>query len=86
MTMSEYIDHRSLTIVPLMAELSIHYFGPLLPLLFTSMKVARYSFSATFLTVEALKAGVWQVIACMKFASFLTPDMASKNDARHGIE
>ena len=35
---------------------------------------------------EALKAEVWQVIACIKFVSFLTPDMASKNDARYGIE
>ena len=37
-------------------------------------------------TNEALKAGVGQVITSMKFVSFLTPDMASKNDARHGIE
>ena len=34
---------------------------------------------------EDLQAGVWQVIACMKFVSFLTPDMASKNDASYGI-
>jgi len=26
------------------------------------------------------------LIASMKFGSFLTPDRASKNDARHGIE
>ena len=36
--------------------------------------------------VEDLQAGVWQVIECMKFVGFLTPDMASKNDASYGIE
>ena len=37
-------------------------------------------------TVEGSNAEVGQVIAGMKFGSFLTPDMASKNDARHGID
>ena len=35
---------------------------------------------------EGLNAEVGQVIAGYNFVSFLTPDMASKNDARHGIE
>jgi len=36
--------------------------------------------------VEGLFAEVGQVIACMMFvSSFLTADMASKNDASHGI-
>jgi len=34
---------------------------------------------------EDSKAEVVQLIAGTKFSSFLTPDMASKNDARHGI-
>jgi len=35
--------------------------------------------------LEGLFAEVGQVIACMKSVSFLTPDMASKNDAIYGI-
>ena len=35
--------------------------------------------------VEGSNAEVGQLIAGIKFASFLTPDMASKMDARHGI-
>ena len=35
---------------------------------------------------EALNAEVGQVIDAWKYSSFLTPDMASKNDARHGID
>jgi len=35
--------------------------------------------------IEASFADVGQVIAGINFVSFLTPDMASKNDARHGI-
>jgi len=33
-----------------------------------------------------MNAKVGQVIAGTKFVSFLTPDMAPKNDARHGID
>ena len=36
-------------------------------------------------TPEGSKAEVGQVIAGIKFDCFLTPDMASKNDAKHGI-
>ena len=36
-------------------------------------------------TIEGSNAEVVQLIAGMNFTSFLTPDMASKNDARHGI-
>jgi len=36
-------------------------------------------------TNEGLNAEVGQLIAGMKYTSFLTPDMASKNEARHGI-
>jgi len=36
-------------------------------------------------SIEALFDEVGQVIAGKKSRSFLTPDMASKNDARHGI-
>ena len=36
--------------------------------------------------IEDLFAEAGQVITCMKIVSFLTPDMALKNDARHGIE
>jgi len=35
---------------------------------------------------EGSFAGVGQVIAGIKFVSFLTPDMASENDARQGID
>jgi len=35
--------------------------------------------------LEASFAEVGQLIAGINFVSFLTPDMASKNDARHGI-
>ena len=35
--------------------------------------------------IEASNAEFGQVIAAWKYSSFLTPDMASKNDARHGI-
>ena len=35
---------------------------------------------------EASNAEVGQVIDCRKCGSFLKPNMASKNDARHGIE
>jgi len=35
--------------------------------------------------LEASFAEVVQVIAGKKLGRFLTPDMASKNDARHGI-
>ena len=34
---------------------------------------------------EDLFAELWQLIAGMKFVSFLTPDMASKNDDSYGI-
>jgi len=34
---------------------------------------------------EGSNAEVGQVIAGTMFGSFLTPDKASKNDARHGI-
>jgi len=34
---------------------------------------------------EGSFAEAGQLIAGVKFGSFLTPDMASKNDARHGI-
>ena len=34
---------------------------------------------------EGSNAKFGQLIAGMKFVHFLTPDMASKNDARHGI-
>ena len=37
------------------------------------------------LPTEGLIAEVGQLIARIKFCSFLAPDMASKNDARHGI-
>ena len=36
-------------------------------------------------TDEGSFAEVGQLITYTKFVSFLTPDMASKNDARHGI-
>ena len=36
-------------------------------------------------TNEGSNAEVGQLIAGMKFRIFLTPDMASKNDGRHGI-
>jgi len=36
--------------------------------------------------IEGSFAEVRQLISAWNFASFLTPDMASKNDARHGIE
>jgi len=36
--------------------------------------------------IEGLFAECGQVIAGTKFVSFLTPDMASTNDARHGID
>ena len=35
--------------------------------------------------MEAQMPEVGQVIAVTNFDSFLKPDMASKNDARHGI-
>jgi len=35
--------------------------------------------------IEGSFAEVVQLIAGTKFGSFLTPDIASKNDARHGI-
>ena len=35
---------------------------------------------------EGSFAEVVQLVAGMKFRSFLTPDMASKNDARHDID
>ena len=38
------------------------------------------------LGVESSNAEVGQVIAGTKLASFLTPDMASKNDAIHVIK
>jgi len=31
-------------------------------------------------------AEVGQMIAALKYVSFLTPDMAPKHDARHGID
>jgi len=34
---------------------------------------------------EGSNAEVVQLIAGIMFGSFLTPDMASKHDARHGI-
>ena len=37
-------------------------------------------------TDEGSFAEVGQLITYTKFVSFLTPDMASKNDARHGID
>jgi len=37
-------------------------------------------------SVEASFAEVGQVIAGRNFVRFLTPDIASKNDARHGID
>ena len=37
-------------------------------------------------TIEGSFAEVGQLIADIKLVSFLTPDMASKNDARHGID
>ena len=37
------------------------------------------------LTNKGSFAEVRQLIAGTNFTSFLTPDMASKNDARHGI-
>ena len=38
------------------------------------------------LTREASNAKVVQVITAWNFTRFLTPDMAAKNDARHGID
>ena len=35
--------------------------------------------------IEGSNAKVVQLITCIKFRSFFTPDMASKNDARHDI-
>jgi len=35
---------------------------------------------------DASFAEDWYVIGCMEVVSLLTPDMASKNDARHSIE
>jgi len=35
---------------------------------------------------EGSNAEVGQLITGMKFSSFLTPDMASKNGARHGTD
>ena len=43
------------------------------------------NFSQCLLSNEDSFANVGQVIACSKFFSFLTPDMASKNDASYGI-
>ena len=37
-------------------------------------------------TTEASFVEVGQFITGMKYSSFLTPDMASKNDARHDID
>jgi len=36
-------------------------------------------------TTEGSFAEVGHVIAGVKFDSYLTPDMATKNDTRHGI-
>ena len=45
---------------------------------------AIYKYRCTH-TLEGSNAEVGQLIAGIKFGSFLTPEMASKNDARHGI-
>jgi len=35
--------------------------------------------------IEGSNAKVGQLIAALKYVGFLTPENASKNDARHGI-
>jgi len=41
---------------------------------------------AVYTTNEGPFAEVGQLNAYIKFVSFLTTDMASKNDAKHGID
>jgi len=57
----------------------------MLQVLTTSAKLIMVRENEIHSLTEASNAEVGQVIAGTVFASFLTPNMALKNDARHGI-
>jgi len=52
----------------------------------TPNHLTKFDIISDSTSIEGSNAEVGQVIAGIKFGSFLTPDMASKNDGRHGID